>query len=475
MSTNTPYWAETGLQWLLLVQHELLLFSAFWLIAGALDEIVMDLVWLWLRLRGDGRAARLPEGLAQAPLSGPAAVFVPAWQEAAVIGIMVSHTLLAWGQRDYVLYVGCYRNDPLTPAAARAAGAGDPRLRVVIVDADGPTTKADCLNRLYAVLCADECASGVPYRSIVIQDAEDMVHPAGLAAIDAGLEAADFVQLPVRPELQPRSRWIAGHYADEFREAHGKDLVVRDALGAAIPAAGVDYGFARHILAALADGRRAGAVGPFAADSLTEDYELGLLVTQLGGKGRFLRLRDAHGDLVATRSYFPDSFEPAIRQKARWIHGIAFQGWDRLGWSGRLVDRWMALRDRRGPWTALVLAIAYLLIALEGLIGFARLLGLSATVAPSPLLTAMIAFCFGALLWRAVFRFAFTGSDYGWAEGLRAVLRIPVANFIAILAGRRAVFAYVRSLRGASIGWDKTEHRLHPARPEPHQAEIRPA
>jgi len=49
------------------------------------------------------------------------------------------------------------------------------------------------------------------------------------------------------------------------------------------------------------------------------------------------------------------------------------------------------------------------------------------------------------------------------AEGLRAILRIPVANLIAILAGRRALLAYVRSLKGAKPVWDKTRHHTHPA------------
>jgi adsorption protein B len=254
--------AGQGLQWLLFLQYELLLFSAVWLALGALDEIAMDIAWVSLRLRGGGKAQRCSADLQSAPLSGPMAIFVPAWQEATVIGATVAHTLGAWSQPDYTLYVGCYRNDPATPAAALSATT-DPRLRVVIVDADGPTTKGDCLNRLYAALCEDEAIRGVPYRGIVLQDAEDMVHPAGLAAIDEALKTADFVQLPVHPELQRHSHWIAGHYADEFREAHAKELVVRDALGAAIPAAGVGCGFARGIIAALAERRSAiGGNGP---------------------------------------------------------------------------------------------------------------------------------------------------------------------------------------------------------------------
>jgi adsorption protein B len=48
-------------------------------------------------------------------------------------------------------------------------------------------------------------------------------------------------------------------------------------------------------------------------------------------------------------------------------------------------------------------------------------------------------------------------------EGIRAVLRIPVANVIAIMAGRRAVVTCLRSLTGQVPQWDKTHHDAHPA------------
>ena len=41
--------------------------------------------------------------------------------------------------------------------------------------------------------------------------------------------------------------------------------------------------------------------------------------------------------------------------------------------------------------------------------------------------------------------------------------RIPVANGIAIVAGARALWAYVRTLCGEPPRWDKTHHDAHPA------------
>jgi bacteriophage N4 adsorption protein B len=447
-----------------LVERELLLFASFWFVVGAIDEAVVDGVWAWLRLTRRLRERRLTRAFEARPLAGRAAVLVAAWQEERVIGAMIAHTCRAWPQQDLTLYVGCYANDPATLSAALAGAAGDPRVRIIEVDAQGPTTKADCLNRLYAALCIDEARGGVRFRSVILHDAEDMVHPAGLAAIDEGLDRYEFIQLPVRPEPQPASPWIAGHYTDEFTEAHAKLMVVRDALGAAIPAAGVGCGFSRELLARFAAARgAAAAAGPFAAECLTEDYELGMLVHRLGGKSRFLRLRDAEGDLVATRAYFPADLEAAVRQKARWIHGIALQGWDRLGWTRRPLDVWMTVRDRHGPLVAGVLAAAYLLVFVELVLAGGRLLGWHAPAPYSPLLMAMLSISFAAFVWRATWRFFFTAREYGLAEGIRAVLRIPVGNVIAILAGRRALFAYVRTLRGGAVRWDKTRHTTHPA------------
>ncbi|MFT4054526.1 MAG: glycosyl transferase family protein [Novosphingobium sp.] len=447
-------------------EQELLLFVAFWLVVGALDEFAIDLIWIGLRLTGRSRDSRITKAEVAAPLSGRAAVLIAAWQEAAVIGHTVRHALASWRQQDFTLYIGCYCNDADTIAAVVEAARGDPRVRLVIGDRPGPTTKADCLNRVYGALCADECRYGWRYRTIVLHDAEDMVHPAELAVIDRGLRRADFVQIPVRPELQPASPWIAAHYADEFAESHGKAMVVRDALGAAMPAAGVGCGFSREMIARIAR-RRGRDGGPFAAECLTEDYELGLLVRREGGISRFLRVRDDTGDLVATRAYFPARLSDSVRQKSRWIHGISFQGWDRLGWGSGIADQWMALRDRRGPLTALVLACSYVLLLVEAALYLAEQQGFVEGAALSPLLQALLGICLASFVWRSGFRLFFTAREYGLVEGLGAIPRIVVANAIAILAGRRALVNYVMTLRGAAVRWEKTDHVGHPTLLQP--------
>lgn len=451
------------LEWTALAGYELLLFAGFFFLLGALDDIAVDLHYLWFRLRGKIFARTVDEVAAQSqPLSGAAAVMIPAWQEAAVIGTTLRHALQAWPQSQLRIFVGCYRNDAGTCRAVIEAARHDRRVRLVINERDGPTSKADCLNRIYAALCEDERRSGAPFRMVLLHDAEDMVDPAALALLDQALDHAEFVQLPVLPEPQRDSLWIAGHYCDEFAEAHGKTLMVRQALGAGLPAAGVGCAFSREMLGRIAQSN-ARPDAPFASDSLTEDYELGLRIAEMGGRTRLLRVRGRSGRLIATRAFFPGKLADAVRQKARWIHGIAFQGWERLGWKGNSAEHWMRLRDRRGPLTALVLAAGYVTIVIAGLFWLADIVGLLHFPKPDPAVQAIIMLNLASFAWRAVWRFAFTSREYGVIEGLRGIVRIPVANFVAIFAGRRALGAYIRSLKGERPVWEKTEHLRHPA------------
>jgi len=456
--------AATALQWLALVEHELLLFAGFFFLIGAIDEFSMDLAWFWLRLTGQVETPTLSRhNIHHRRLSGRAAVLVPTWQEASVIGDTLRHALSVWPQEDLRIYVGVYRNDPATMEAAVHGADGDGRVRIVVHDREGPSTKADCLNRLYAALQQDEMREGRDVRMVILHDAEDMVDAAALALLDRSMGTSHFVQLPVLPMPQPRSRFIGSHYCEEFAEAHGKAMVVRNALGASLPAAGVGCAFERRMLAEIA--RKVGHDAPFDEDSLTEDYELGIKVAALGGRSRFLRVRGEDGHLIATRAYFPSQLGRAVRQKARWMHGIALQGWDRLGWTGGPGEWWMRSRDRRGPLSALVLFVGYFLIVLGLVLSGLDLAGLTVPWQPSPLLLALLALNVASFVWRAFMRFTFTREEYGWREGLWAVARIPVANVISIMAGYRALFAYTRTLRGEAAEWEKTAHDAHPARP----------
>jgi adsorption protein B len=380
------------------------------------------------------------------------AVFVPAWDESAVIASMLRATLKRLDYEDYRIFVGHYRNDPATAAAI--ASVHDERVIPVQVGADGPTTKADCLNHLYDALAAYEVERARTAKAVILHDAEDVVHRFELRIFDGLLDRAAVVQLPVLPLIDPGSRWISGHYCDEFAEAHTKELVVREAVGAAIPLAGVGCAIERGALARLAathEGR------PFAGTSLTEDYEMGLRIGALGGRTIFVRIPAQPGEpgVVASRGHFPATLGAAVRQKARWLGGIALAGWDRMGWAGGLGERWMRLRDRRGPLAALLIVAAYLAALLWSQLWLATLLGAPVEVRVDPLLAKLLAVNAWLVCWRVLMRAGFTASAYGLEEGLLSMPRLFVGNLIAVLSAFRALSLH---LGGRTPRWDKTQH-----------------
>ncbi len=320
-------------------------------------------------------------------------------------------------------------------------------------DRPGPTTKADCLNALWRGMCAVEAASGRTFKAVILHDAEDVVHSAELRLFDRLIEEHGLVQLPVLPIPRPSSRYVSGIYLDFFAEAHGKELVVRTALGASLPSAGVGCAFDRALL-----GQLAGPAGPFDADSITEDYELGLRLHALGARGCFVRMRAAPGKpLIATQEYFPATLDAAVRQQGRWMCGIALAGWDRLGWRGGPAEWWMRLRDRQSLLAALLLVCGYTAFFLFALVQVGVALGGRAEPLP-PSLAALLAANALLLAWRLVMRFTLTARQYGWAEGLRSLPRVLVANFVAVLAAERALERYRDWRRTGRPRWDKTAH-----------------
>ena len=437
------------------IMREAALFAATGFLVLGLSDLAVDLLWLGHRARRLGSPLPAVADLPPPVRPGRLAVFVPAWDEAAVIGDMLRGAAAAWPDGDWRLYVGAYGNDPATSAAAARVASAEPRIRIETSAEPGPTTKADCLNRLWRALLADEAEEGRRSKAIVLHDAEDVVHPDELRLFDGLVERFELVQLPVLPLIDPNSRWVGAHYADEFSESHGKEMVVRGALGAGLPSAGVGCAFSREALGRLADDR--GGL-PFDSDSLTEDYELGLRLAEAGGRLAFVRLLADDGGLVATREYFPGTLGAAVRQKARWMTGIALSGWDRLGWSGGIAERWMRLRDRQSLLAAILLAAGYASLAL-----WLALKGWEAAggKGPEPLpatLSILIAVNSGLLGWRLAVRSAFTTAAYGWREGLRAVPRAAVGNFVTMLAAAAALSRYRALRRGGRPRWDKTAH-----------------
>lgn len=434
--------------------HETMLFAAIGFAVGGFDDFLVDALYL-IRLARRTLAGREPVRLSDLPpASTPLAVFVAAWDESAVIGAMLRTAAARFADPGWRLYVGTYPNDRATIDAVAEMAARDARIRLVIGERPGPTTKADCLNTIWRAMLVDEEAERCRFRGVVLHDAEDVVHHGELSVYAHYLRAgADVVQLPVLPLIDQRSRLVAGHYADEFAESHAKQMLVRQTLGAAMPLAGVGCAIDRAMLGRIAALR--GGV-PFDPASLTEDYELGLAIARAGGRAAFVRVLDGTAP-VAVRAFFPGTLNASIRQKSRWMTGIALAGWDRTGWGRPLAigDHWMRMRDRRAILAVLVLAAAY-----ASLVGWALLGLLDARPAIGPALAWLLGVNAGLLGWRIAMRAAFVGAAYGRVEALLSIPRMGVANLIALLAARKAVWRYIGLLRGEAVRWDKTAHHF---------------
>jgi hypothetical protein len=150
---------------------ELALFAAAGFFLFALDDLLVDLIYfgrrLWRSLAVYSRYPRAFAGTLPPPARpGRIAVFVPAWDEAAVIADMLRTTIDRWGDGDFRIFVGHYANDPMTEAAI--ARVPDPRIEAVLVEEHGPTTKADCLNHLYDALLAAECREGWAAKAVAL-------------------------------------------------------------------------------------------------------------------------------------------------------------------------------------------------------------------------------------------------------------------------------------------------------------------
>lgn len=455
-------WGISILELLSAVQHEIMLFAAVGIAIGGIDDLAIDLLFFtrqtWRRWTVYTRfpvmnAVKLPS----AAVPGGLAVFIPAWQESAVIGPMLETSLRKWGTGNYHIFVGTYPNDPETADIVTAVARTDPRITSVITPSDGPTTKADCLNTLWHAMLHEEVRRGETFKAVVLHDAEDVVHHDSLRVLDRLTDKFDLVQLPVLPLVSQESRWISGHYCDEFAESHNKYLCVREAIGAAVPSAGVGCAFSRNVLVQLAQVQ--GGL-PFDPLSLTEDYEIGLRIAEHGGRGIFVRMLDNRRKLICTREHFPETLAEAIQQKARWMVGIALSGWDRLGWHGGITEFWMRLRDRRAALAALVLFSAYIASLLWTGLTIAEWAGLSAVRPVPDFLEKLLWFNLGLMTWRMAMRAIFVGRFYGFAQAFLSIPRTLIANYIAILAAARATRIYIGLLLGQPLIWDKTQHRF---------------
>ncbi|MBZ5677463.1 MAG: glycosyl transferase family protein [Acidobacteriia bacterium] len=429
------------------------------LISG-LDDLVVDLAWAWTWLKSALRpaASLFPPGLRQlenAPRQR-IAIFVPLWHEHQVIGRMLEHNLAAIRYPDYHFFAGCYPNDVETQEAVRSVADRFPQVHLALCPHPGPTSKADCLNWIYQHLLLHEENSGQIFDIVMLHDAEDLIHPEELRWINYYAARYDFVQTPVLALATPLRKLTHGVYCDEFAENHSRDMTVRAVLGGFVPSCGVGTGYRRDALERLA---RASSNRLFEPEALTEDYENGLRLFRLGCSQAFVPIsKSLKGgrDFVVTREFFPASWNSALRQRTRWVTGIALQGWQRFGWSGKPGELYWLWRDRKG-------LIANPLSVIANLV-FAYGLATALWMRVSPGQARLAAATLSLQIVRIGVRMLCTGRIYGFVFALGVPVRAVYANALNTAATVQAVARYTWArIHGKPLKWLKTEH-AYPAR-----------
>ncbi len=409
------------------------------------------------------------------------ALMVPAWQEEAVIRQMLELNLkhLDYSLDRYDIFVGCYSNDLATQREVDSVARRVENIHKVVVPHPGPTCKADALNWVYQAVLLLEEQRGEEYDILLMHDAEDIIHPLAMRLYNYLIPDHDFVQTPVFPLEQPWHALVACTYKDEFTEHHLKDMLVRESIGGLVPSAGVGSGFARQ---AFEDIALAHSQEAFNTSSLTEDYEIGMKFrlaekkayfacraisrTRTRTKGIFRKrqVKETVDEYIATREFFPDSFKFAVKQRSRWVLGIAFQGWEQIGWQGPIPVLYCLWRDRKAIITNYMAVFAYMvaLYAVARLvIGFAigRPWTFDNLFPPGSVLWWVVMFNTLILAWRAVMKFIAVDKIYGPVHGLISIPRFFVSNTINFLATSKAIRQYVNHrITGEPLRWLKTDH-----------------
>ncbi len=484
---------------------------------SGLDDAFIDLYYWTRRIyRGLFVRNRHPQMNADELYKKPQqyiAIMVPAWQEAAVIRLMAEHAAKTFDYDHYHIFIGTYPNDPATQEEVDKVTLQYPNLHKVVTRDPGPTTKADCLNNVIDAIFKLEKELHIEFACICYHDSEDVIHPLELRLFNYLIPRKDLVQLPVLALPRKWYEFVGGHYMDEFAEAHGKDIVVRESLTGNVPSAGVATAFSRRAIAMLSKINN-GLV--FDTGSLTEDYEIGYRLRQLGAKEIFvdfpvfftgkysgenmpshesyIELSDIfvnvpvfftrgykgyyhpsdkpHREVIAVREYFPNKFKFAVKQKSRWIVGIVFQGWKNIGWPKNPAMFYIMLRDRKAILANPAILLAYFLLLNLLVMEIATGINDDSWWFPSLIprdswLWTLLAINGLFFANRLVQRFYFTSKYYGIGQGLLAIPRTVAANFVNVSAFFRALLQ-VSTARtaGRTVEWDKTSHEFPSMYPE---------
>lgn len=243
----------------------LLWVTAIMLTVSGLDDLYLDICYWLLRNK---YKSKLPDtSRMHEKEEKPIAIMLGAWKEASVIGRTLSYAVRNLKYQNYRIFVGVYPNDPDTLRVVKEISRKDNRVIACINPQNGPTTKADNLNSIYAGICEYEKVYG-EFEVIVVHDAEDFIHPLSLKLENflLGYKGYHAIQIPVIPIKSKLGKLIHRTYCDAFAEVHTKDLIVRQGMGTFIPFAGTGMAFHRKAIAYLEKHNRVKQSGKYSED-----------------------------------------------------------------------------------------------------------------------------------------------------------------------------------------------------------------
>jgi adsorption protein B len=296
--------------------------------------------------------------------------------------------------------------------------------------------------------------------------------------------------LPVFSLPRKWYEFIGDGYGDDFAEWCFKEMVVRESLTDVVPGCGVATFYSRFVINKLS--ALHGGV-PFNTNTLTEDYDLSFRLRDMGCRKQiFVRfpitetVRQTNffsgkleekrvPRLIAVHEYFPNNFRAAYRQRARWVLGVAFQGWQQLGWKGNWARKYLFFRDRKSvispfvSWTAYILLLNILvLLAIKWSgVDFVRFPELAV---PDSWVYEVVMINFYLFLNRIAHRMFFVWKLQGINAVFLVIPHMIIGNVINFFAVSRAWKLFIVHLwTGKKIGWDKTAHSFLVGEQAPHK------
>ncbi|MFN7097097.1 MAG: hypothetical protein ACK4PR_06025, partial [Gammaproteobacteria bacterium] len=171
-------------------------------------------------------------------------------------------------------------------------------------------------------------------------------------------------------------------------------------------------------------------------------------------------------EYVATRELFPTEYSKAVKQKARWITGIAIQEWIHSGWQGDINTIYTLIHDRKASFTHIINMLGYFIFA------FWLFYSIWAYIRPDyptlqdqlnqqPWAWGLIIFCTISMADRLLQRMIATYRIYGFIPALLSIPRVFYANIInmhALLRAYRQFFLHSKTK--TPTRWDKTDHQF---------------